>query len=116
MKPVPDLSGVLDGWTVPVTIQRVVQQVQEDLSVAEHLEEIQSEANLQPLNSQDNYRMPQEYRTRKIWSAIIPSKSIYLEPNNIIIDPSGKKFRVISSSDWRSSGFTKYDVEEVYDN
>ncbi len=114
MTDIPDLSEALDGWTFPVTIQKVTQKIV-NFQKTEIIEELQCPANIQPLSPEKIKRLPEEYRGRKLWSIILQSRSIYLEPNNIIVDPSGVKYRIANSSDWRSSGFTKYLAERDYD-
>ncbi len=114
--PVPNLSRALKGWVTKTLIQRVTQEFQEDGSITEKVEEAQYSANFQPMNPESIKRLSEEYRGRKLWTVYIQSKVVYLEPNGIIVDYSGAKYRIINSSDWRTSGYTQYDVEKAYDN
>jgi len=111
--PVPYLGGALKGWTRKTNITIITQSVV-DHETVESESTISYPANLQPMPAAKVNRKPEEQRTWKWWSVIIRDKTLLLSTDDIIKVDSGKKFRIDQASDWRESGFTKYEAIEDY--
>jgi len=111
--PVPYLGNAMKGWTTKTSFKQVVQ------SIVDH-EVVETEtyktypANLQPMPAAKVNRKPEEQRTWSWWSIIITDKVLLFATDDILIDPSGRRFKIQSANDWRTSGFTKYEAIEDF--
>ena len=112
--PVPYLGGALRGWTRRTKIKVISQSVINHKTV-ETESEITADINFQPMPSFQVNRKPEEQRTWSWWSIIIRNPVVILKTDDIIIKPSGQRFRVQSGNDWRESGFSKYETIEDYE-
>ncbi len=115
------VQSVLSRVSESVSISQVIQGTETDFDSPNFLTEketfvpLNCEATFQPLTPQAVLKLPEEFRTRKLWSVNVISEEIYLRPKDIVVDPSGVRYRVVNARDWRKEGFTKYLVEEDYD-
>ncbi len=113
--PVPYMGRALKGWVSTVQIKNVTQRIvnfkRQDITT-----ETTYPANFQPMSAQSIQRVPAEYRGRKLWTVYVHDRYAYFALNDIIEDPSGKKYRVEFAKDWRSGGYTEYGVMEDYDD
>ena len=65
---------------------------------------------LEPIHSKDLLIKPEGQRSWKWWVLFTDLK---LEVDNIIRDPEGKNFRIMTSEDWRQAGYFKYTLTET---
>lgn len=112
--PVPYLGGALKGWTRKTNI-KVVSQVILNHEVTNTEVLILYPANFQQVPPAKVARKPEEQRTWKWWSVIIRDRSLLLKTDDIIEDASGNRYKIESASDWRTSGFTKYEAIEDFE-
>lgn len=112
--PVPNLSGAVKGWTRLTTVQTVTQSIVDHRTV-EVTQNLTRPMNFQPMPAAKVNRKPEEQRTWKWWSIIIRDRTILLNTDDKIIDQYGRIFRIQQSNDWRTSGFTKYEAIEDYE-
>ena len=111
---VPYLGGVLKGWTPNTNVKIITQSVVNHEVVKTEVDKIYP-ANLQPMPAAKVNRKPEEQRTWTWWSMIIKDRTIILKTDDLIIDPSGQVYKIQSANDWRTSGFTKYEVIEDFE-
>jgi len=71
--------------------------------------------NFQPMPAAKVNRKPAEERTWTWWSIIIRDRVTLLKSDDVVIRPSGQRFKIESANDWRESGFTKYEAIEDYE-
>ena len=112
--PVPYLGNAIKGWT-RVTPVKIVTQSVVDHETVESTTDATLDINFQPMPAFKVNRKPEEQRTWKWWSIIIKNPSVILKTDDIIIRPSGQRFRVQSGNDWTESGFSKYEAIEDYE-
>lgn len=112
--PVPNLQGAVKGWTRITTIKVETQSVVDHRTVTIS-QDITAPMNFQPTPSAKVSRKPEEQRTWKWWSLIIRDFKLLLKTDDIVIDRYGRQFKIESADDWRSSGFTKYEAYENYE-
>ena len=109
---VPNLSRALRGWTK----KKEIKLVTKDFVQGEKVEvetSIFAQVNKQPVPAREVKRKPESQQSWKWWSIIIQDRSVLLNPDDIVIIDS-IKYRVENASDWRESGFTKYQCVEDY--
>lgn len=107
---IPNLSGVLRGWTEEVNVQRVTR------TVVDHLE-VQTPTNItlhllmQPLTPERLRRKPEEQRSWKWYSFIT-----YADDTELAMDDriqiEGVWYRIDSRTPWDRAGFRKYEGYE----
>ncbi len=107
---IPQVGYILENWVTFVAAKQIT-QIRADGDITEVVSESSYNANFQPTPSQEIQRMPAEYRGRKLWTVIIQDSEVYFALNDIIEDPEGKRYRIRSSKDWRSAGYTEYVTE-----
>ena len=112
--PVPYLGNALKGWTRKTTI-KVITQTVVDHEVSTTLIDKVFNVNFQPSPSAKVERKPESQRTWKWWSVILKDKTYLFKTDDIFIDAYGQRFKVQSATDWRTSGFTKYEVIEDFE-
>ena len=112
--PVPYVGNAIKGWTRKTNIKIVTQSVV-DFKTVESTTDAKLDINFQPMPAWSVNRKPEEQRTWKWWSIIIKNASVNLNTDDIIIKPSGQRFRIQSGNDWTESGFSKYEAIEDYE-
>ena len=112
--PEPYVAGALKGWTRKTPVKIVTQSVV-DFQTVEATADATLDINFQPMPAFKVNRKPEEQRTWKWWSIIIKNDSVNLKTDDMIIRPSGQRFRIQSGADWRRSGFSKYEAIEDYE-
>jgi len=112
--PVPYLGGALKGWTRKTTVKVIVQSVVNHETVETPTEKPYP-ANFQPMPPAKVARKPEEQRTWKWWSVIIRDRTVLLKTDDRIIDAEGFIYKIQQASDWRTSGFTKYEAIEDFE-
>ena len=112
--PVPYVGNAIKGWTRKTNIKIVTQSVV-DFKTVESTTDAKLDINFQPMPAWSVSRKPEEQRTWKWWSIIIKNTSVNLNTDDIIIRPSGQRFRIQSGNDWTESGFSKYEAIEDYE-
>ena len=112
--PVPYVAGALKGWTRKTNIKIVTQTVVDHQTV-EATADATLDINFQPMPAFKVNRKPEEQRTWNWWSIIIKNATVNLKTDDIIIRPSGQRFRIQSGNDWTESGFSKYEAIEDYE-
>lgn len=112
--PVPYLGNAIKGWTRLTDVKIVTQSIVNHLKV-ESTEDATLDINFQPMPDFKVNRKPEEQRTWIWWSIIIKNPSVILKTDDIIIRPSGQRFRIQSGNDWTESGFSKYEAIEDYE-
>lgn len=110
--PVPYLASALNGWTTPIVFQ-VITKTTVNFQTVETSSPITLDCNLQPMPKQDLAQKPTEQRSWKWWSLIVREGNL-LEPDDVLTDPSGIRYRIMSVSNWGESGFQKYEAIEDY--
>lgn len=110
---VPYVGGALKGWTRKTPVKIVTQTVVQHQTV-QSTKDATLNINFQPMPAAKVNRKPEEQRTWKWWSIFIAGTSVKLETDDIIIRPSGQRFRIQSANDWTESGFSKYEAIEDY--
>jgi hypothetical protein len=105
---VPNLSRALRGWTKKTKCYVITKTIVNFRTVK--LESsIILDVNVQPVPAQRVDKKPEGQTNWKWWSIIIKSKNFYLKADDIIIIDY-ERFRIMDASDWRRSGFTKYEA------
>ena len=112
--PVPYLGNAIKGWTRKTDVKIVTQTVV-DFQTVEATADATLDINFQPMPDFKVNRKPEEQRTWKWWNIKITSSTVLLKSDDIIIRPSGQRFRIQSGADWRESGFSKYEAIEDYE-
>lgn len=112
--PVPYLGNAIKGWT-HITPVKIVTQSVVDFQTVEATADAKLDINFQPMPAWKVNRKPEEQRTWNWWSIIIRNNSVNLKTDDIIIRPSGQRFRIQSGNDWTESGFSKYEAIEDYE-
>jgi len=112
--PVPYVAGALKGWTRKTPVKIVTQSVVNHQTV-EATADATLDINFQPMPAWKVNRKPEEQRTWKWWSIIIKNPTVNLNTDDIIIRPTGQRFRIQSGNDWTESGFSKYEAIEDYE-
>lgn len=112
--PVPYLGNAIKGWTRKTPVKIVTQSVV-DFQTVESTADAILDVNFQPMPTWKVNRKPEEQRTWIWWSIIIRNNSVNLKTDDIIIRPSGQRFRIQSGNDWTQSGFSKYEAIEDYE-
>lgn len=112
--PVPYLAGAVKGWTRKTQVKIITQTVVDHEVVPVELDG-KYNINLQPSPPATVNRKPEEQRTWKWWSIILRDKKVLLKTDDKMISPSGKVFKIQSATDWRPSGFSKYEAIEDYE-
>lgn len=112
--PVPYVAGALRGWTKVTPIKIVTQSVV-DHETVETTSDVNLNINFQPMPPFKVNRKPEDQRSWDWWSIIIKNPTITLKTDDIIIRPSGQRFRIQSGNDWTESGFSKYEAIEDYE-
>ncbi len=111
--PVPYLAGALKGWTKKTPVKIITQTVVDGDVIPVPTDKTYS-INLQPMPAATVNRKPPEQRTWKWWSIILRDRTALLKTDDIMVAPSGLRFKIQSASDWRTSGFTKYEAIEDF--
>jgi len=111
--PVPYLGNVTKGWSRKTSIKVETQSVI-DHEVVTSEKDKEYQANFQPVPAAKVDRKPESQRTWKWWSVIVRDKTVLFKTDDIFIDAYSQRFKVQSASDWRKSGFTKYEVIEDF--
>lgn len=112
--PVPYLGNAMKGWTRKTDIKIVTQSIV-DHQTTESTADANLDINFQPVPAFKVNRKPEEQRTWKWWSIIIKNPTVILKTDDIIIRPTGQRFRIQSGNDWTESGFSKYEAIEDYE-
>ncbi len=110
--PVPNLSGVLRGWTKVRTVKTVIKTVV-DHRVVETPTSISVAMMLVPMPAQTVNRKPTEQRSWKWWSVSTQASETALGIDDIIVEGS-KQFRIVEIGDWSEGGVRKYGAVEGY--
>ena len=112
--PVPYLGNAMKGWTRITAVKIVTQSVVNHQTI-EATADATLDINFQPMPPAKVNRKPEEQRTWKWWSIIIKNATVNLKTDDIIIRPSGQRFRIMSGNDWTKSGFSKNEAIEDYE-
>lgn len=113
--PVPYLGHVLKGWTRKTPVKIITQTIVNHQTVESDPDPVKLDINFQPMPAWKVNRKPEEQRTWIWWSILIRNPTIILKTDDIIIRPSGQRFRIQSGNDWTESGFSKYEAIEDYE-
>ena len=108
------MGNTLKGWTRKTAVKIVTQSVADYLTVEATADKTLN-INFQPMPAWKVNRKPEEQRTWIWWSIIIKNPTIILKTDDIIIRPTGQRFRIQSGNDWTESGFSKYEAIEDYE-
>lgn len=109
---VPYLAGALKGWTRPLQVLVLTRSVV-DHQVVETPVLITLDINYQPMPAATVNRKPEEQRTWKWWTLLVKEPNTTLKTDDIItIGPL--TFRIQSSNDWTTSGFSAYEAIEDF--
>ena len=111
--PVPYMAGALKGWTKKTNVKIVTQSVVDHETVETKVPAI-LDINFQPMPTATVNRKPEEQRTWSWWSIIIKKPTVLLKTDDIIIRPSGQRFKIQSGNNWTESGFSKHEAIEDY--
>jgi hypothetical protein len=113
--PVPYLGNALNGWTKERTIKIISRTAvaggKRTYSVASTGE---YRINIQPSPARVVDRKPQGERNWAWWSIILQNDSVFFPNGTRFVDEYGKQYKIQSGTDWRESGFTKYEAIEDY--
>ena len=112
--PGPYMAGALKGWTKKTTIKVVTQTVVDFETVKTESSKV-LDINFQPMPAATVNRKPPEQRTWTWWSIIIKNPTVLLKTDDIIIRPSGQRFKIQSGKNWTESGFSKHEAIEDYE-
>lgn len=112
--PVPWMQGALKGWTKKRKLRLVTTTDLPGGKTGFSASDVSYPANLQPVPANQVDRKPQGERSWKWWSIIIKDKTVFFENDTLLVDDYGKQYKIQSGSDWRESGFTKYQAVEDY--
>lgn len=110
--PLPNLSGVLRGWTKIRTVKTVVKTIVEH-RVVETPTNILVAMMLVPMPAETVNRKPKEQRSWKWWSVSTVAAETALGIDDIIVKGS-KQYRIIEIGDWSEGGIRKYGALEDY--
>jgi len=105
--PFPNVSDAFWDWTSPVIFKLVTTTIA-DYEVTEvPLNDVSFDAVLEPLNPRKLMVKPENQRTWKWWTMWT---TFSLQVGQVVQDPSGSQFRIMSQSDWRNGGHLEYEV------
>ena len=110
---VPYMKTALRGWTTQKTAKITTKTVVNH-KVIQSTSSITAKINFQPLPTAKVLRKPEDQRTWKWWSIIIEDDNILLKTDDIITGLNNLSYRIEQASDWRQSGFSKYEAVEDY--
>ena len=109
---VPNVSGVLRGWTKKQEVRLVTKSVV-DAKVVQTATAIILDMNLQPLQAEKVNRKPEDQRAWKWFSILVKSNYQKLEIDNVLI-VTGIPYRIESVQNWTDSGYIRYEAHEDY--
>jgi len=107
---IPQVRGVLKGWTLNRSIQ-IIEKVVVDGFVKDLTKTIIARINIQPMPSQKVNRKPEEQRVWK-WYEIFCYSSLKLEIDDKII--ADKTYKICEINDWSESGVLYYEAVEDF--
>jgi hypothetical protein len=110
---VPNLSRALRGWTKKTQCYIVTKSVVNHQVNPVFSAPIILDINVQPVPAQTVDKKPEGQRAWKWWSIIIKSKDFYLKADDVVVIDY-VRYKIMNASDWRRSGFTKYEAIEDY--
>lgn len=110
--PVPYLAGALKGWTSKISVITIIQTVVDFVTVEIPTTQI-LDINIQSIPQRQVDRKPEGERSWN-WVSVIVKNGPYLKTDDkIVISPF--KYRITKGSNWSSSGFTKYEAIQDYE-
>lgn len=108
----PDVSDAFWDWTTPVQFI-LINTVIADFEVAEAEQNAQTfNAVLEPLNPRKLMVKPENQRRWKWWTVWSTFK---LQGGQVIQDPEGLQYRIMSVTDWRNGGHLEYEAVQAPD-
>lgn len=108
----PQMSAAFAGWTLPITLEIVVQAIAAGL-VVETLTPVTFNGTIQPLKPQE-IRLKPEGQWSWIWLQIhVVNGSLPLKTNDQILYNS-KYYKVMAIRDYSLNNYTEYQVIENY--
>lgn len=103
----PNVSDAFWDWTTPVQFKLLTTTIA-DFEVAEvPLNDVTFDGVLEPLTPRKLIVKPENQRRWKWWTIWT---TFSIEPGQVIQDPSGSQFRIMSRSDWSNGGHLEYEA------
>ncbi len=106
----PNVSDAFWDWTVPVQF-KVITTVVADFEVAETpINAVTFEGVLEPLGPRKLLVKPENQRRWKWWTIWA---TFQMNPGQVVEDPEGLQYRIMSVSDWRNGGHIEYEAVQA---
>lgn len=106
----PNVSDAFWDWTQLVRF-KVLETEVADFEVSERvISDVGFDGVLEPLQVRDLLVKPENQRRWIWWTIWAP---IVLSPGQVIQDPSGFQFRIMSSSNWQNGGYYQYEAVQA---
>lgn len=106
------MGNTIKGWTKKTNVRLITQSI-EDFETVTTDKKALLDINFQPMPPATVNRKPPEQRTWTWWNILI-TKGPLLKTDDIIIAPSGIRYKIQSTSNWTESGFGAYEAIEDY--
>lgn len=111
--PLPNMSTTLNGWELPIVLEKRIQNVVDGLLVTNY-EEIHFRGVVQPLRDEQLQFKPENMRSWEwIW---IHTKANYVQletADTVVYD--GKNYKVMSVKNYDKYGYIEYELCRGYD-
>lgn len=110
----PQMRETLTGWEVPITLQKVIQNVVNGFAV-ETIKEVTFQGTFQPLSMEELQSKPENMRSWEWVWIHAKAGSLNLQTADKIIF-NNKRYKVISLKDYSLNGFIEYELVRDYEN
>lgn len=110
---VPDMSRALRGWTKRREMQSVIKVFSGGKRSDGAPQSVSLPINIQPMPATQVSRKPENQQSWSWWSLVIRDRNFLFKTDDIFLIGTFR-YRVEKVSDWRESGFSKYEVIEDY--
>lgn len=110
----PQMDTTLQGWEVPLTLEKIYQDIVEG-DKTETKELINFKGVWQPFSMEQLALLPEGQRSWSHYWVHIKASTVNLDTADKIIF-QGKRYKIIERKDYTLNGFIEYHVIEDYEN
>lgn len=105
----PQMAEVFWDWTDNVTLKLIKKGITDFEVTESEIVETTFQGVLQPMPPQKLLVKPEGQRLWKFWELWTTQ---FLEPDQIIQDPDGTIYRVMSKDNWNNAGYYHYELTQ----